>query len=233
MGSRGSTLFTLTWKERATPQQRSISALRASAPRTSGSDCGGWPSPQARDHKGANEPGNELTHNSHPLNEVARLAGWPTTTAKDAIGARRHGYMDDGRERAATNRRREVLTGHAGTTLTDAAILAGWPTTGAKDGDKSVRTLEGAAREAERKGWTNDLCTAALSAMPARFTASGEMLTGSCAGMESGGQLNPAHSRWLMGLPPEWDDCAPTATRSSARSRPSSARKSPTPSVFD
>jgi hypothetical protein len=86
-----------------------------------------------------------------------------------------------------------------------------------------VRSPEGAAKEAERKGWTNDLCTAAIAAGPARLTASGEMLTGSTAETKSGGQLNPAHSRWLMGLPPAWDACAPTATRLSRRSPPSSS----------
>src|SRR5580693_3304548 len=44
---RGSTLFKLTWKVRITPSGRPISALRASALRTSGSDCGSWPSPSA------------------------------------------------------------------------------------------------------------------------------------------------------------------------------------------
>ena len=52
----------------------------------------------------------------------------------------------------------------------------------------------------------------------------GQPATGSLASTEKRGQLNPAHSRWLMGLPREWDACAPTATRSSRRSpKPSSA----------
>ena len=148
------------------------------------------------------------------LNDRAQLAGWPTPTVGNAMGSQScvgmsaTGRMPDGRKVAVA--------------LPHVAGLSGWPTPRAADGEKNVRTAEGALREIERRGSPQDLSMATAISGPARFTASGEMRIGSDAQMESGGQLNPAHSRWLMGYPAVWDSCGATATPSSRRRQPSS-----------
>ena len=213
LGTVGSTLFKLTWKESVTPSRLSVSLLRASVRRISDSACGSWPTPNAgpqnlgdstwekrreelkAQHKNGNGFG--LT-----LGQAATLAGWPTPITNDALGST-HCYGP----KKPDGTRAEHLK------LPGAAALAGWVTTTTRDWKDSPGMATSGPDGRSR-----------LDQLPrqAQLMDFGQTPTGSPAATASGGQLNPAHSRWLMGLPPEWDDCAPTAMPSSRKSRPKS-----------
>ena len=102
--------------------------------------------------------------------------------------------------------------------LNEVAVLCGWPTPTSALAGKGVRTFEGGLIEAMRNHGPDLAAMACMTLTDAARSAdSGPALTGSPVGTTSGGQLSPAHSRWLMGYPPEWDDCGVTAMRSCQR----------------
>lgn len=139
------------------------------------------------------------------LQTAALLAGWPTPTATDGKGGYQGGRIRNGK--LSTDR------------LDVAAQLTGWPTpTTSNDRSPCPREAMQTYRDNGTKIQKRLQDVAALCGQ-ARLTVSGEMLTGFTAGMESGGQLDPDHPRWLMGFPPEWEDCAPTETPSTLKRR--------------
>jgi hypothetical protein len=179
----------------------------------------GWPTPKVATGDYCYSQGD---HSKPALNlsGAAKLASWPTPMAGTPA---QKGYNEAGN----TDSSRKTV-----------ALVAGWPTTKRDDGVKSIRSHEGAMNEFERKG-VNDLTVAAnlthwhtpvvrdhrnsagdgTNPRDLPRQVSGVLPTGSPASTEKRGQLNPAHSRWLMGLPAEWDACAPTETASSLRKR--------------
>jgi len=207
---RGSRLCKLTWKEHHTPWGAPMCALRASARPTgdsaSGLSLNGWPTPLAADSRGR---AGAAAHKLSELPNAATLAGWATPDAalmNDAADPVKH------MERLERLKVKHNNSNGAGLPIGQMVHLAGWATPVNNDAQKGPETQQAKRERGAKTGYTLHDQTAMVG--PARLTASGRMLTGSTARMESGGRLNPRFSLWLMGYPAEWASCGERAMQS-------------------
>jgi len=148
-----------------------------------------------------------------PFAQRPTTALWPTTTTTDAKSSGAMGYPTS-------------ASHHAGVTLTDAARMAApWATpvsTEISNTLESYLAMEARMTSGPRTAITHPSIQAQLAegGLP---TDSGPTPSGSPVATEKRGQLNPAHSRFLMGLPAVWDCCGGTVTRLSRRKQRSSS----------
>ncbi len=138
--------------------------------------------------------GNNMAGNCDSSRRTVALCGRPTAAALDWRDGRSNQHGKNSRP------------------LNEVAMLATWAT--------PVRSPAGGTAQ----GFINRKLKAIARGvqMGASLTDLGLQANGLSASTASGGQLNPAHARWLMGYPPAWDACAVTAMPSSRKSRRSS-----------
>jgi hypothetical protein len=131
------------------------------------------------------------------LQEIVKLAAaWTTPQAHDVTPRGR-------------NQKAKHGTKHGCADLNRDAMMTGWPTPNSMDTVEREQMRPSRAATGRTVGY--------LSEAVVEYGAIGQTSTGSPAATASSGQLNPALSRWLMGFPPEWDDCAAMVTPSSFR----------------
>jgi hypothetical protein len=221
----GSTLFRLTWKERVTPAGRVIPALRASVLRTSGRGSTSWPTPSANNYEQDDQDALRKRREECRTRKgngngfgmtLGNIAHWITPQTHDDkeqgnVDADHHYSPHDLSNQAQLSPWSTPRSNKWG--FPDAhgshEQPASWPSPMARTPAQKGYN-EAGNTESSRK--TAALCGASLK-------GSGVIAIGSPASTEKPGQLNPAHSRWLMGLPTVWDSCGAMVIRLSRRKR--------------
>jgi hypothetical protein len=169
-----------------------------------------WPTPKTSDAERGGQAKRAMPATSagrSNLCDYAMLAGWPTPIVNDATGS---GYCRDAK-------------GNVCLKLPGVARLTGWNTPTTTEPGGTAEAFLARKQRAKEAGSTLGVSLTSLT-FQAQLAAPGPAPTGYPAATGSGGQLNPEHCRWLMGLPRAWDACAPTATPSRRKSPRSSSK---------
>jgi len=167
----------------------------------------GWPTPQSVEPTSRKRPSRAATgRTTEYLGRTVQLAGWPTPDAQAMnLGADPETHL----ARLERLKAKHHNGNGAGLTLGVASQMAGWATLTAGD------ARNGRNRTANRSN-------------PQSRHHDGQTLSDQVHGMTANGfrastakpaALNPDFTRWLMGYPPAHLSSAPTAMRSSRKSR--------------
>jgi hypothetical protein len=207
----GSILYGVTWKQSVTPSGALKFQARASARRTSVPAIIGWRTCQESDGEGGIMEIRPGCSGRYKLRDEVMLSGWPTPLANKLSPQTREDFTPN---------------------LAAIAELAGWPTPVTFDAKESSNPepiikrrgkLQAKHKNGNGCGLNLAQCVITQVAFPTDSGLEVILSNGSIVAMKSGARLNPAHSRWLQTIPPQWDDFAPMATRSTLERRRSSS----------
>jgi hypothetical protein len=218
----GGTLWRVRWSASATPWGRLL--FRAVCRSTSGKDCSGWPTPVSEPANGTPEAFLQRKRNAvakgstmgiclSDIQMVAQLAAWPTPNCLDMMAS---GNLENRKQKGGCSNLKDVAPLAASSfpdTNADVQSTLNATAPSAKEPVSATLASWATPQEADSNGSGINQHTQSLCKQARKLT-SGPTPPGFPAGTGSGGQLNPALSRWLMGLPPAWDACAVTAMQS-------------------